>query len=190
MMGASPSLLFKIGLIAPAWFAFIEPWQKKTLLLALPLLLLSSCLQENAFENQSGSIESESFNDEPDGGTVTFTASALPMTPKKEETKVTILGHEFVYCNVYNDGQDNFVLQDDTSYIRNYDIIFGLSFSKGLARAYDISNGKDGLELCEDFHEGEEEQSYSVYQGFEITIDKTLSSHHYDENIGKIVHWC
>ena len=121
---------------------------------------------------------------------VTFTVFSLPKSPEKKEKEVTISGHTFTYYNVYNDGEGNFFLQDGTSYIRNYDIYFGLLFDAGLARAYDISGGKEGYDLCEDYQVSETRQSYSVYGGFEIATDKSMSSCHYNENIGKIVHWC
>ena len=154
---------------------------KKIFIVPLSLLLLSSCASNGG---------ASSYDDQPDGGMVTFTASSLPKIPEKKEKEVTISGHVFTYYNVYNDGEGNFVLLDDTSYIRNYDIYFGLLFDAGLARAYDISGGKEGYDLCEDYQVSETQQSYSVYGGFEIAIDKTMSSHHCDENIGKIVHWC
>ena len=167
---------------------------KKILIASLPLLLLASCSQKDALQGDSlssGDEEGSSFRgDQVDGGMATFSASSLPSTPSKEEKETKISGHAFLYYNVYKDEEDNFVLKDDTSYIRNYTLVFGLLFAKGLARAYDISDGKDGFELCQDFYGGNETQSYSVWRGFEIAIDKTLSSHHYDENIGKIVHWC
>lgn len=150
----------------------------------IPLFLLSSCLQGE--EGGSASFSEE----QRDGLTQIFDAFSLPKSPVKEEREAKILGHSFLYYNVCADMEGGFVLQDDTSYIRNYDLYFGLSFSKGLARAYDISGGKEGYDLCEDYEESETQQSYSVYGGFEIAIDKTLSSHHYDESIDKIVHWC
>ena len=149
-----------------------------------PLFFLSSCLQ-----GEGGG--SASFSEEQrDGLTQVFDAFCLSKSPIKEEREVKILGHSFLYYNVYAEGEGGFVLQDDTSYMRNYDLYFGLSFSKGLGRAYDISGGKEGYDLCEDCQESEMQQSHSVYGGFEIAIDKTLSFHHYDESIGKIVHWC
>ncbi len=162
---------------------------RKNVLLLLPSFLLLSCAQGNEIDDVS-SHESGSTSLQVDGGTHTFDAFSLPNVPNEKEEELQIDGHAFIFYNVYNDGQGNFVLKDNTSYIRNYSLIFGLRFAKGLSRAYDISGDKDGLTLCEDYYEGEDEQSYSVYHGFEIAIDKTLSSHHYDENIGKITHWC
>lgn len=154
---------------------------KKILVACLPLLFLSSCASNGG---------ASSYDDQPDGGMVTFTVFSLPKSPEKKEKEVTISGHTFTYYNVYNDGEGNFFLQDGTSYIRNYDIYFGLLFDAGLARAYDISGGKEGYDLCEDYQVSETRQSYSVYGGFEIATDKSMSSCHYNENIGKIVHWC
>ncbi len=150
----------------------------------ITLLLLSSCLQGEEGGSASSSEEQR------DGGMQVFDASALPRSPIKEEREAKILGHSFFYYNVYADMEGGFVLQDETSYIRNYDLYFGMSFNNGLARAYDISGGKEGYDLCEDYEESEAQQSYSVYGGFEIAIDKTLPSRHYDESIGKIMHWC
>ncbi len=163
----------------------------KCFLLSLASPLLLSCVQGNGDQNDSISLSKNSSMDtEVDGGAHTFTAASLPRTPKETEEEMPIDGHIFICYNVYNDGEGNFVLKDDTSYIKNYSLCFGLRFAKGLARAYDISENKDGQELCQLLHEGENEQYYSVSGGFEIAIDKSLSSHHYDENIGKITHWC
>lgn len=118
-----------------------------------------------------------------------FKATSLPLTPICNKKEIDISGHTFFYYNVYNDGEGNFVLKDDFSYIKNYDIIFGLSFAQGYAKAYDISSDNDGFTLCEERYSDKRRQCYSVYNGFEIAIDRSLSSIKTDVNIGCIEHW-
>ncbi len=122
-----------------------------------------------------------------DGGKVVFSASSLSGIPFESERKVTIKGHEFVYYNVYRSENDEFVLKDSTFYIRNHDIVFGLSFANELACCYDISKGTEDPKPIEPFASG----SYSIENyGFEISINKLVSMQYNDINIGKITHWC
>ena len=62
----------------------------------------------------------------PNGGSITFTADLIGRTPVQQEKSFTYKGHKFIYYNVYNDGGGNFVMADNTSYIVNKDIQFGL----------------------------------------------------------------
>lgn len=115
----------------------------------------------------------------------------MPSEPVKEERKVTIKKVEFIYYNVYKDGEDNFILKDSSSYLRTYDLTFGVRFLFNGARAYDISKGKDGSEECEIMEEKEKEIAYSIISsGFEIAIDKSKPSEYKDVNIGQIQNWC
>ena len=155
---------------------------KKRFLFLLPAAcLLFSC--SSASSGDSGSLQTP-------GEFVTFTAASLSLSPSAKEQSATIEGHVFTYYNVYKDNEDNFILKDATSYIRNYDITFGLRFGSKLAVAYDLSKGKDGSSPCEVYYETEEAVSYTVSNGFEIALDKSASTNYADVNIGKIVHWC
>ena len=62
-----------------------------------------------------------SSSDEKDapGGIMIFKATSLPLTPICKKKEIDISGHTFFYYNVYNDGEGNFVLKDDFSYIKN-----------------------------------------------------------------------
>ncbi len=124
------------------------------------------------------------------GGSTTFTAASLPLSPSKVETETTIEGHSFTYFNVYRDEQDDFVLKDATSYIRNFDIAFALRFESTLAVAYDIHDGKDGSSPCDSYARADGGVDYSVYYGFEIAIDKSAAETYTNVNIGKLEHWC
>ncbi len=150
--------------------------RKKSLLLILPCLcLLPSCQSEPIAP----------------GGTTTFYANSLPSVAVAEEKEVKISGHTFVYYNVYKDNEDNFILKDDSSYIINRDIIFGLKFSSGVARAYTIQEKEGEPQECNLMEDNGEFRYYSIeVYGFMICVDKTLSSTHQDVNIGKIAHWC
>ena len=115
----------------------------------------------------------------------------MPSEPVKEERSVTIKKAEFTYYNVYKDDEDNFILKDSSSYLRTYSFTFGVRFLFNGARAYDISEGKDGSEECNVMEEKEKEIAYSISApGFEIAIDKSKPSEYKDVNIGQIQNWC
>ena len=148
--------------------------KRKFLVFFLPLL----CLASGCFE-------------QTDGGTVTFYASSLPKEPVKKLASVQIEGHTFHYYNAYRDDHDNFVLKDKTSYISNYDIIFGLRFASGDARAYQIKEGARETLECTLMQDKDGERYYSIEgYGFQIMINRGLGDSVTDVNIGKIKHWC
>ncbi len=123
------------------------------------------------------------------GGKVVFNAASLPNVAVEREQKATINGHEFIYYNVYRSENDEFVLKDNSSFILNYDIVFGLSFSNSNSPAccYDVSEGTKDPKPIEPF----DSNSYSIENyGFEISINKLISMQYNDVNIGKITHWC
>lgn len=149
----------------------------KSLLLLPVACLLFSC---------SGAEQREA-----PGGSTTFTAASLPSVPSEEERTAVIEGHTFVYSNVYKDSEDNFVLKDNSAYIRNYDITFGLRLNCELALVYSIAEGEDGSEECELLYENGTERAYSISSpGIEICVSKMISMLYQDVNIGKIEHWC
>ncbi len=124
------------------------------------------------------------------GGTITFSAERVSTKPQTTERTISIQGHEFFYYNVYNDGHGNFVLKDETSYIRNYDLQFGVRFKHlSCVAIYDISESLDNKKalspIATNYENGD--YGYQVYFGFEIKIN---DSSYTDINIGKISHWC
>lgn len=126
----------------------------------------------------------------PNGGFVTFTADALSTTPIREEKVFISQGHEFTYYNVYNDGNGNFVMADNTSYIINKDIQFGLRV--GTPFVYTIANdGEDPISIKPTINNGNGTYDFNVDFGFQIRgISIYISMGYYNINIGTIVHWC
>ena len=147
------------------------------MLLALPMLLLSSC--------------GESF---------VFDASRISTTPVKEEKSYKFWckrkRRTITYFNVYNDGNNNFVLEDDSSYIIAPDVSWGMKFTALNARAYYVSDDERNGQECEPLF-GEEddisgETKYYQTRGYDflIRIDKSTPGLYTDVNIGKITQWC
>ena len=120
----------------------------------------------------------------------TFDASSLPSEPVQEEKEAKISGHVFVYYNVYKSSDGGFVLKDNTSYIQNKDLVFGMKFKSDFALAYPIEDGIVSDTPMEIMEEKDGYRSYSVNCGFEIRIPKNISMLYQDISIGKIVHWC
>ncbi len=149
---------------------------KKYILLALPMLLLSSC--------------GESF---------VFDASKIDVTPVKEEKSYKFWckrkRRTIAYFNVYNDGEDNFVLKDDSSYIIAPDVLWGMKFTALNAKAYYVSDDERNGQECDPLFKEEDitgETKYYDARGdyFEIRIDKSTPGLYADVNIGKITQWC
>ena len=125
------------------------------------------------------------------GGYRTYDASPLPKTASKEEKTVKINGSTFVIYNVYKDDDNNFILKDNSSYIQNKSMVFGVKIASGLGRIYDISKDSSDIKECEVMFDEGGWRGYSIQtQGFEISIDKQISMLYQDINIGKIVSWC
>lgn len=165
----------------------------KRLLWLMSLLLLCGCAgAEGSLPSSIPSQEESVSSEEPEGGYIVFDASPLPDEAKEEEGSFVYKGHCFTYYNVYKGANDGFVLKDDSSYIRNNDIVFGgLSFSSQLASAYVLNGEEENPVECDKLYEGEGMRSYTIIgKGFEIRIDRSLSSTKQDVGIGKITHWC
>lgn len=148
--------------------------KKKILLFFLPCFLsLSGCGEARS------------------GGSETISASALPTSPVEKCQSFVWEGHTFSYSNVYRDSDDNFILKDRFSYILNYDLVFGVRFSDGGARAYKSKEGADPMEECTLMQVDGGQRYYSIEEyGFQIMINRSLDSTVSDVNIGKITHWC
>ena len=151
---------------------------KKYILLALPMLLLSSC-----------------------GESCVFDAAKITTTPIKEEKTVKVRykmkRYPIRYFNVYNDGNDNFVLKDDSSYIIAPHIAFGMKFTALNARAYYVSDDEKNGQECAPLFDEEDDISGETkyykcwgYSYFEVRIDKSTPGLYTDVNIGKITQWC
>lgn len=125
------------------------------------------------------------------GGYRTYDASPLSKIASKEEKTVKINGSTFVIYNVYKDDDNNFILKDNSSYIQNKSMVFGVKIASGLGRIYDISKDSSDIKECEVMFDEGGWRGYSIQtQGFEISIDKQISMLYQDINIGKIVSWC
>ena len=169
---------------------------RKTFLVSLPclsLLLSCSAATQNRSELSENSIEESVSETELllPGAYHIFDASSLPETPIEEERSATIDGFDFTYYNVYKDNENGFVLKSKESYIRNTSIMFGLVFHSELAAAYKLDEEKGNTEEHDLSYESEGYRSYSIFpRGFEIAIDKSLSTEYTDVSIGNIEHWC
>ncbi len=125
------------------------------------------------------------------GGTEFYSAKRIGTVAYQEERSITISKHEFIYYNVYSDEKGNFILKDETSYIKNNDLQFGLRFHHSdEVVIYDIT--KDPMTMlepiCTDYENGD--YGYQVDRGFMITINPSFSTKINDINIGQIGHWC
>ncbi len=141
------------------------------ILVIFTIFLLSSC-------NKAGGIE-------------TYSASKIGKEPVLEEKTITIKKHEFTYYNVYSDDKGNFILKDQTSYIKNYDLSFGVRFKHNDdIQIYDITSEKSVLlePICTDYENGD--WGYQVNCGFMICKSLESTEDFCDMNIGKISHWC
>ena len=124
------------------------------------------------------------------GGTTTFDASSLPNAPAQEEREAKISGHVFLYYNVYKNEDGDFVLKDNSSYIQNKDLVFGMKFKSSFVVAYAMEDGVVSDTPMEIMEEKDGYRSYSVHYGFEICIPKDISMLYQDVCIGKIIYWC
>ncbi len=126
------------------------------------------------------------------GGSTVYTAIYIGDTPVREEKKFRFEGRIFTYFNVYNDGENNFVLADEDSYIRNEDL-------KGPMKTktqylYTIPNEDEEPEWIEPELWNDDEGYYHFYitkYGFEIRGSDIFEQTEFsDLNIGHIVKWC
>ena len=148
---------------------------KKAILL-LPIFLLSSC----------------TIGSEVDGVTLKITANHISSMPVKEMKTFKVEGHTFIYYNVYNDGNGNFVMADNSSFISNNSIQFGLRVKS--MWVYEINRNGDSKDTPIQYKYLDEDgyYSYSIESfGFEIYgVSKSISLEYKDINVGKIYHWC
>lgn len=142
----------------------------------LPIILLSSCR----------------INSGVDGGNLEITANHISSTPVKEMKTFKVEGHTFIYYNVYNDGNGNFVMADNSSFISNNSIQFGLRVKS--MWVYEINKNGYSKDPPIQYKYLDEYgyYSYSIESfGFEIYgVSKSISLEYKDINIGKIYHWC
>ena len=71
-------------------------------------------------------MSSCTIGSEIDGVSLEITANHISSIPVKEMKTFKVEGHTFIYYNVYNDGNGNFVMADNSSFISNNSIQFGL----------------------------------------------------------------
>lgn len=100
--------------------------------------------------------------------------------------------HTFIYYNVYNDGNGNFVMADNSSFISNKSIQFGLRIKS--MWVYKINKNGDSEDTPIQYKNLDEDgyYSYSIESfGFNIYgVSRSISLEYKDINIGKIYHWC
>ena len=125
------------------------------------------------------------------GESITFTARLISRKPVQEEKSFKYKDHTFTYYNVYNDGKGNFVMADNSSYIRNTDIAFGMRTKSQYVYRYTEEGTGERLEWSS-YYQDETYCDYSIRKGgFEIRGgDITSTEPHSNVNIGKIIHWC
>ncbi len=149
---------------------------------ALLIFNMSACLADN----DTSQTDSDTIQD---GGVTVITADLIPTTPVKEIKTFTFEGHTFTYYNVYSDGEGNFVMADNTSYILNNDIIFGLSVKS----EYVYSINDDEQTLIDYNYKGDDGYCYYSIESYGIEIrgiSTGVSAEYKNINIGKITHWC
>lgn len=148
---------------------------KKAILL-LPIILLSSCR----------------INSGVDGESIEITANHISSTPIKEVKTFKEGKHTFIYYNVYNDGNGNFVMSDNSSFICNKSIQFGLRVKS--MWVYEINKSGDSEDAPIQYKYLDENgyYNYSIESfGFDIYgVSKSMSLEYKNINIGKIYHWC
>ncbi len=158
---------------------------------ALIIFNMSACLADNdtsKTDSDTGHQNSDTAPTPP-GGVTVITADLISTTPVEEIKTFTSEGHTFIYYNVYNDGEGNFVMADNTSYIANNDIIFGLSVKS--AWVYSV---KDNEQTLIDYnYKGDDGYCYYSIESYGIEIhgiSTSISMLYENINIGKITHWC
>lgn len=160
---------------------------------ALLIFNMSACLADNdtsQTDSDTGHQDSDSFqNSDIEGGVTVITADLISTTPVEEIKTFTSEGHTFIYYNVYNDGEGNFVMADNTSYIANNDIIFGLSVKS--AWVYSVNDNEQTL--IDYNYKGDDGYCYYSIESYGIEIhgiSTSISMLYENINIGKITHWC
>ncbi len=142
---------------------------------ALTILSLSSCITR-------------------DGGSTTIKADSISKIATKEVKSFTYKGYKFNYYNVYNDGSGNFVMADNTSYITNFKIQFGLRVKTPYVYTYKEDDESSKMESLQ----SNSSSDYVGYYNFSIIEPGIMirgsniddSSEIKDINIGQITTWC
>lgn len=151
--------------------------KKKFITFALALIpMLASCSQ-------------------PVGGSTTFSATLISETAYKTEKTFGYKGHSFKYYNVRSDGSGNFVMVDNTSYIANFDITFGLRVKTPYVYTYKENDETFESTLVDKMYDTANSEGYYLYSVAERGIiirgsDKDGTTPIKDVNIGKIIIWC
>ena len=164
---------------------------------ALLMFNMSACLADNdtsqtdsdTLHQDSDSFQNSDTELDPPGGVTVITADLISTTPVEEIKTFTSEGHTFIYYNVYNDGEGNFVMADNTSFIANNDIIFGLSVKS----AWDYSVNDNEQTLIDYNYKGDDGYCYYSIESYGIEIhgiSTSISMLYENINIGKITHWC
>ncbi len=170
---------------------------------ALLIFNMSACLANNdssqtdsdtahnseTTQDSNNSVLDSDTAPTPPGGVTVITADLIPTTPVKEIKTFTFEGHTFTYYNVFSDGEGNFVMADNTSYIANNDIIFGLSVKSEYV--YSINDNEQTL--IDYNNKGDDGYYYYSVESYGIEIrgiSTSISMLYENINIGKITHWC
>lgn len=128
------------------------------------------------------------------GVSITFSANLISKEPSKTVKTFEYKDYSFSYYNVYNDGNGNFVMADNTSYILNLNITFGIRVKTPYVYTYRANDETFTPKLIES-------KQYDDYKGY---YNFSISDHGFkiygaaiddptpmkDVNIGQIVHWC
>ena len=154
---------------------------------ALLIFNMSACLADN--DTSQTDSDTGHQDSDIDGGVTVITADLISTTPVEEIKTFTSEGHTFIYYNVYNDGDGNFVMADNTSFIANNDIIFGLSVKS--AWVYSVKDNEQTLINYN--YKGDDGYCYYSIESYGIEIhgiSTSISMLYENINIGKITHWC
>ena len=126
------------------------------------------------------------------GVSITFTAKLVGKTPNEEVKSFSKKGVDFSYLNVYNDGNGNFMIKNNTGYLATSEPDFGLR----VKTKWVYQNDGTGLSLVPYQHINEEgyyefaisPNTYTEIRGYDIEGLTTTSEEYI--NVGTITMWC
>lgn len=124
------------------------------------------------------------------GGMIKFSANNISHNAIKEDKILNTQGHTFIYYNVYSDNDGNFIMKDNSSYILNNDIQFGLKVKTPFV--YELNDDGNEKLIKYDYFDDEGYYNYAIVNpGIVIYgIAREVSLNYENINIGYIFHRC
>ena len=121
---------------------------------------------------------------------IKFSANNISHNAIKEEKILNTQGHTFIYYNVYSDNDGNFIMKDNSSYIMNNDIQFGLKIKTPFI--YELNDDGNGKLINYNYLDDEGYYNYAIVNPGIIIygIGREVSLNYENINIGYIFHRC